>query len=82
MSFIETIPPSEAGEPLRSLYDKVKDPGSGEVDHIMAVHSLHPAGLAAHFELYRAVMRGSRGLPTVDRELIALTVSQANACHY
>ncbi len=48
----------------------------------MQVHSLHPAGLRAHFELYRAVMRGTPTLPAVDRELIALVVSQRNGCHY
>ena len=48
----------------------------------MAIHGLHPAGLRAHFELYRAVMAGTRGLRKVDREMIALVVSQANACHY
>jgi alkylhydroperoxidase family enzyme len=48
----------------------------------MRVHALHPAGLAAHFELYRAVMRPTETLPKVERELIAFVVSRENGCHY
>jgi alkylhydroperoxidase family enzyme len=48
----------------------------------MSVHSLHPAGLRAHFQLYRTVMRGTRGLPAVDREMVALVVSRLNQCLY
>jgi alkylhydroperoxidase family enzyme len=70
------------GGELAELYRRARDPESGRVDHILAVHSLHPAGLAAHLELYRAVMRGTPGLPAVDRELIALVVSRLNGCRY
>ena len=48
----------------------------------MRIHARHPAGLAAHYELYRAVMRGTASLRTVDRELVALVVSGINGCHY
>lgn len=53
-----------------------------EMDHIMSIHSLHPAGLAGHLALYEAVMRGTKTLRKVDRELIALVVSSKNSCHY
>ena len=72
---------ADRGE-LAGLYDAARDPETGAVDHIMSVHSLHPAGLAAHLSLYRAVMRGTGSLPKVDRELVALVVSRLNACHY
>ena len=65
-----------------SLFEQVCDPRTGEVDHIMRIHARHPAGLAAHHGLYRAVMRGTASLRTVDRELIALVVSGLNGCHY
>lgn len=54
----------------------------GELDHILAVHALHPAGLAGHLALYEAVMRGTKTLRKVDREMIALVVSRRNSCHY
>ena len=82
MSWIRTIEPGEADEELRALYARVADPASGQLDHILQIHSLHPAGLRAHFELYRAVMRGTPELRAVEREMIALVVSQLNDCHY
>lgn len=81
-AWIETVAEDRADGELRELYERVVDPVTGEVDNIMAVHSLHPTGLRAHFELYAAVMRGTPGLRKVDREMIALVVSQANGCHY
>ena len=82
MAWIETIDEDEARGPLAELYRRVSDPGGGRVDHIMKVHALHPDGLAAHFGLYGAVMRGTRTLPKSERELIALVVSVINGCHY
>ena len=82
MAWIETIDDREWEGELADLHPKVVDKGYGRVDHIMAIHSLHPAGLRAHFELYRAVMRGTPDLRAVDREMIALVVSLLNQCHY
>ena len=82
MSWIKILQQHELGNELCELYAAAADPESGEVDNILAVHSLHPAGLRAHLDLYRTVMTGSRSLRKVERELIALVVSQANSCHY
>ena len=82
MSWIETVPAGEADGPLAELYARVVDPTSGQLDHIMQVHSLHPEGLAAHDQLYRTVMRATATFRKVDRELVALVVSQVNVCHY
>ncbi len=82
MAWIKTIGRENSDGHLAELYERVADPETGELDNIMQVHGLHPAGLAAHFELYRAVMAGTRGLRSVERELIALVVSQRNACEY
>lgn len=82
MAWIPTVPAGEATGELRELYERVRDPRTGALDHILQIHSLHPAGLRAHYELYRAVMRGSPTLSVADRELIALVVSRRNRCHY
>jgi alkylhydroperoxidase family enzyme len=82
MSWIETVAPGEADEELRRLYDRVRDPRSGELDNIMRVHSLHPQGLEAHYELYASAMTPTRSLRRADREMIALVVSRINDCHY
>jgi len=60
----------------------VVDSTFGRVDRIMAVHSLNPAGLAAHDGLYRSAMSGTGTLRKVERELVALVVSLENQCHY
>ncbi len=82
MAWIETIDEDQASGDLAQLYSSLVDPEFGRADHILKIHSLHPAGLRAHFDLYRAVMRGTASLPKLDRELIALVVSRLNDCHY
>jgi alkylhydroperoxidase family enzyme len=82
MPWIKIIPPAEAEGELEELYQQVRDPSTEVVDNILGVHSLHPAGLASHYELYRAVMSPTRGLRRAEREMIALVVSQINECHY
>ena len=81
--WIATLPDADwTVGPLAELHPDVVDPESGRVDHIMAIHSLNPSGLAAHHGLYRSAMAGTGTLRKVDRELIALVVSLQNHCHY
>lgn len=82
MAWIEVIDEGDAEGRLAELYRGLVDPEHGGVDNILKIHSLHPDGLGAHVALYRSAMRGTPGLPKVDRELIALVVSAANGCHY
>ncbi len=82
MSWIDTVGPEDADDELKRLYDRVRDPHSGELDNIMRVHSLHPRGLEAHYELYASAMRPTPSLRRADREMIALVVSRINDCHY
>lgn len=79
MTWIEIIPAEDWDVELR---DRVGDPATGEIDAIMAVHSLNPRGLAGHHALYSSAMSGTASFRKVDRELVALVVSQANDCHY
>ncbi len=82
MSWIETVDDSQWDGELGALRDRVVDPQTGRVDHIMAVHSLNPASLASHDALYRSAMRSTPTLRKIDREMIALVVSTINECHY
>jgi len=83
MSWIETIPDHEwtNGE-LGELHPQVVDRANGRVDNIMSIHSLNPKGMAAHASLYGSAMSGTKSLRKVERELVALVVSQVNDCHY
>jgi len=82
MAWIHVVGEDEADGPLRRMYDQIRDPDTGRVDHILSVHSLGLPGLRAHLQLYRSVMTGTEGLPKPEREMIAWTVSRANQCHY
>jgi alkylhydroperoxidase family enzyme len=82
MSWIEETPPKEWTGELARLKSKVKDPNSGDIDNIMSVHSLDAGSMKAHLLLYRQAMKGTEGLPKVDREMIALVVSKTNGCNY
>jgi alkylhydroperoxidase family enzyme len=82
MAWIKVIDDKSADGQLARTYEGMVDPAFGRVDNIMQIHSLHPEGLQAHWQLYREVMTGTRTLPKVDRELVALVVSLLNDCHY
>lgn len=66
---------------LARLYERLVEPWGG-VDNILKIHSLNPPSLAAHFELYKTLMRGRSPLTRVQRETIAVVISAANRCHY
>jgi alkylhydroperoxidase family enzyme len=82
MSWIDRVPEGDWQGDLADLYGRVVDPALNRVDNIMSVHSLNPRGLAAHEGLYRSAMSGTASLRKVERELVALVVSDVNDCHY
>ena len=82
MAWIEVIDEGDAHGTLARMYTQLVDPESQQVDNILKIHSLLPAGLRAHLQLYSHAMAGTPALPKVERELIALTVSKINGCHY
>jgi len=81
MAHIQTISEADATGELAPLYEQMKD-ASGRVANILKVQSLSPRTLAAHFAFYRELMFGKSPLSRIQRELIAVAVSQANNCHY
>jgi len=82
MAWIRMLAKSEAAGKLAEMYRRIA-PRDGEVvDHILAVHSLHPTSLERHFELYKNIMYGEGPLSRRERELVAVAVSGANDCHY
>jgi alkylhydroperoxidase family enzyme len=81
MAWIRVIDEEEAEGPLQRLYRSLVEPWGG-VDNVLKVHSLHPASLRAHLQLYRLLMKGESPLSLVQREMIAVTVSALNHCRY
>lgn len=82
MAWIETLREDEWEGSLAEMYSEVLDRSYGRVDNIMQIHSLDPSGMEGHVGVYRAAMAGTKTLRKVERELIALVVSQINECHY
>ncbi len=82
MAWIETVPDDQWTGELGAHYQQAVDPVHKRVDRIIGVHSLNPAGLAAHLAVYGSAMAGTSTLRKVERELIALVVSLENHCHY
>lgn len=82
MPWIEAPHEDEWDESAASLKAEVTDPEWGRVDWIMRIHALDPGSMNAHNVLYRQAMKGTSTLRKVDREMIALVVSQVNDCHY
>ncbi len=82
MAWIKVIDEDEADGELGQLYEKYTDSSWGGVDNILKIHSLNAPSLKAHYELYKTVMRGSRDLSRMRREMIAVVVSALNQCAY
>ena len=81
MAWISTIDEDDAEGPLARLYKRVVEPWGG-VDNIFKIHSLNPASIKGHLELYRTTMHGPSPLTRIQREMVAVVVSSANGCHY
>lgn len=82
MPWIETQREDEWDGELRNVFDLVADKQHGRVSNILQIHSLDPSAMEAHYLSYVSAMSGTKGLRLVDRELIALVVSDINDCHY
>lgn len=82
MAWIDTIREDEWAGELGVLHGRVADRSSGRVDNIIQVHSLDPSAMEGHQIVYESAMTSTKTLRKVERELIALVVSDINGCHY
>lgn len=81
MSWIQEIEVSKAEGALARTYARLIEK-RGKVANILAVHSLNPAALENHLDLYMTLMFGKSGLSRMEREAIAVVVSASNECEY
>ena len=94
MTWIKTIPPSEADAPLRlaleaqqALYpreytDRTPTADGVERDSIVATHSLIPQALHHAFSTFGVLMSPELPLTRRQHEMITTVVSAANRCHF
>ncbi len=82
MPFIDSPGEDEWGEEFDSLRSEVIDPVWHRADWIIRSHGLDAGSMSAHYGLYHQAMKGTASLRKVEREMMALVVSQANDCRY
>jgi len=81
IAWIETISEAEARGDVQRAYKRSGEK-SGDVDHIMKIHSLHPKSLIDHLHLYKTLMQGESPLSRIQREMIGVVASAINRCEY
>ncbi len=81
MTWIKTISEDEAAGIVAKYYNGSKRSWGG-VDNIIKAHSLNSAALRALMTFYNGLMHGDCDLTLAQREMIAVTVSVLNGCHY
>ncbi len=81
MAWIRVIGPAEAQGELSEQYARLRE-RDGSVDNILTIHSLNPASLRAHYDLYKVCMFSPSDLSRSQREMVAVVVSATNRCHY
>lgn len=81
MSWIKTVPYSQASEELKKIYDETKAK-FGKIINLVKIQSLRPETMAIGRNLYRHLMTVPDGLKRKQRVLIATVVSSLNGCYY
>jgi alkylhydroperoxidase family enzyme len=81
MPHIRLIDVDEATGKLAEEYSAAMG-RAGKVFNIVKSMSLNPRALHCSMELYKTIMFGPSELSRLERELLAVVVSNANDCHY
>ena len=81
MPWIDVIEEENADAELKAIYDEIKET-RGKLSNIMKIHSLNPATMKDHMDMYMTIMFGKSGLSREEREMIGVVVSAANCCDY
>lgn len=81
MSWIQTIPESQATGLLADIYQQTREK-CGKVINLVRVQSLRPDTMALGRTLYRHLMDGPGELSRLQRILLATVVSKTNGCVY
>ena len=81
MAWIKTINEDEASGMIAKIYKGTMRSWGG-VDNIIKAHSLNAHALRALMSFYNNVMHGDCDITLAQREMIAVTVSVINECHY
>lgn len=81
MSWISTVPESEATGLLAKIYEQTRIK-CGKVINLVRIQSLRPDTMAMGRDIYRHLMDGPGSLTRLQRILIATVISKVNGCLY
>lgn len=81
MAWIKQIEQNSAEGLLKDVYSDLEN-SRGKISNIMKIHSLDPASMKNHLDLYLSIMFQSTSLNREERELVAVVVSALNNCSY
>jgi uncharacterized peroxidase-related enzyme len=81
MARIQIIPEDEATGELKQIYEGLVA-SRGKLANVHRVHSLNPASMVAHMELYMTLMYKESPLKRYQREMLAVVTSANNKCKY
>jgi len=81
VAYIKTIAPEVAEGALLDQY-RAALRRAGKIWNIVRIISPNPGVLSASMNLYSQIMHGPSPLSRGQREMLAVTVSKANECHY
>ena len=81
MARIRIIGEDEAEGLLKEIYDQLTAK-RGQLAEVHKLQSLRPKSILRHMELYMEIMFTRSELSRAEREMMAVVVSAANACHY
>ena len=83
MAWIQLVEPDDAEGKVKELYDRAAQAGDGNVGPMIRAGSLNPDALEGRMKMHRGLMYGrTSSLSRAEREMIAVTTSVANACHF
>ncbi len=80
-AWIQIIDEEDAQGNLEKMYGWAKI-SRGSLSNVMKVHSLDPESIRLHMDLYLHLMFGKSTITRLEREMIAVVVSQSNNCNY
>ncbi|MBC8376340.1 MAG: carboxymuconolactone decarboxylase family protein [FCB group bacterium] len=72
MAYIKYVDPNDIPEAYRV----------NDTDHILSIHGVHSEIMQYHYTLYKELMYSKGPLTRIQREMIAVSVSAINSCHY
>lgn len=81
MAWIRIIEEDEADGQLARIYEAARK-RAGRVYNILKIQSQNARALQTMIQFYKAALLDDSPLTRGQREMLAVVVSRANACHY